>query len=107
MKDPFIFDLTRLRFQATQQDDGCTMVRWAYRLPVGGELATDKLHHPIFHGGGGAGGGGGSFFTPAYPPGLPEEAKSLFRGFQKHVADLTAHQKLQWLLAAQKEAADA
>ena len=107
MTDPFIFDIARLRFEATKQDDGCVMIRWAYRLPAGGELATDQLYHPSLPGGAGGGGGAVGFFQPAYPPGLPEQARPLFLGFEEHVAGLSAHQKLVWLLAAQKEAADA
>lgn len=112
MPDPFTFSLDRLRIRSVPREDGIQHVQYAYILPVGGELVRDlfqaatDLARGIFAGGGG-GGVGGSFYNHShrYPFGLPEEARPLWVEFRAHVAQLTAHQRLTWMAAAQAEVA--
>lgn len=109
MPDPFAFDLSRLRIRAVPREDSIEHVEWVYLLPAGGELVHDLFRSKPdpMRGicGGGGGGVGGSFYNlqNRYPFGLPEEARPLFVEFRAHVAQLTAHQRMAWMAAAQAE----
>ncbi|MFC3088486.1 hypothetical protein [Tabrizicola soli] len=109
MTDPFTFSLDRLRIRAIPREDNTEHIQWAYLLPAGGELVRDLFRFmPDPRGGilgGGGGGVGGAFYdhSSRYPFGLPEEARPLWVEFRAHVAQLTAHQRLAWMAAAQAE----
>lgn len=109
MRDPFVFDLSRLRIRSMPDIGGRQWVKWLYLLPAGATLELDFYSPKAGLAGYISGGGGGGFHNPKsrYPFGLPEDLQPMFDGFQEHVAGLSAHQRLAWMAAAQKEEADA
>jgi hypothetical protein len=101
MIDPFTFDPSRVRCEDIGPPGGdhpfghLSQVRFTYPLPTG-----ETLEHFAWAS---AGGGGSN----AIPNGLDVRAYPIFVQFKETVDGLSAHQRLAWMAAAQKEAADA